>query len=177
MTDACPSIAPIESSLAPPARAQVAALWRRLWHKPQVSVVLSGMSAMAQVEQNVAAAERSSVGMLNEEELALVARVRDKYDELCPVPCTQCGYCMPCPNGVNIPRNFSLFNIGVMYDKFPEARRGYARMQEESRASACIQCRECEEKCPQSILISEWMPLMHEVLGEGRPYQDCVLPG
>lgn len=148
-----------------------------LWHKPQVSVVLSGMSAMDHVKKNVIAAEGSSTGMLSEEELALVSRVRDRYDELCPVPCTQCGYCMPCPNGVNIPRSFSLFNTGVMYEEFSEARHGYARMQEESRASACIQCRECGEKCPQSIVISEWMPLMHEVLGKGRLYQDCVLPG
>jgi len=132
---------------------------------------------MDQVKQNVAAAERSNIGMLTEEALALVERVRDKYDELCLVPCTQCGYCMPCPNGVNIPRNFSLFNTGAMYDKFADAQQRYARMEEEKRASACIQCRECEEKCPQGIEISEWMPVMHEVMGEGRDYQACTLPG
>jgi hypothetical protein len=48
-------------------------------------------------------------------------------------------------------------------------------MPEEKRASQCIQCRECEEKCPQSIVISEWMPVVHAVLGEGQEYV-CQLP-
>jgi predicted aldo/keto reductase-like oxidoreductase len=148
-----------------------------LWHKPQVSVALSGMSAMEHVKQNIEAANRSGIGMLSEEELALVSRVRDRYDELCPIPCTQCRYCMPCPNGVDIPRNFAALNNGVMYNAFEDARRRYLRAPEDGRASACIQCRECEPKCPQDIPISEWMPLVHEVLGEGRAYEECVLPG
>jgi predicted aldo/keto reductase-like oxidoreductase len=145
-----------------------------LWNKPQVSVVLSGMSTMQQVQQNVASASR--VGALSAEDLALVGQIRDKYDELCPIPCTQCRYCMPCPNGVDIPRNFAVFNNGVMYNTFGGARRQYGRIPEDARASACIQCRECEDLCPQSILISEWMPLVHQVLGEGRPFEECVVP-
>jgi predicted aldo/keto reductase-like oxidoreductase len=147
-----------------------------LWNQPEVSVVLSGMSAMQHVEENVASAEVSGVGTLTEEELALFDQVRKKYQELCPIPCTKCGYCMPCPNGVDIPRNFAVYNEGVMYDKPDRAREEYNNwMPEEKRASACIQCRECEEKCPQSIVISEWMPIVHEVLGEGKPYV-CQLP-
>jgi predicted aldo/keto reductase-like oxidoreductase len=147
-----------------------------LWNKPEVTVALSGMSTFEHVRENVAAAERAEVGVLRSEELTLIEQVRDKYDELCPVPCTQCRYCMPCPNGVDIPRNFAVFNNGVMYNAFAEARRRYGRMAEEIRASACIQCRVCEEKCPQNILISEWMPLVHEVLGEGRRYEECQIP-
>jgi predicted aldo/keto reductase-like oxidoreductase len=142
-----------------------------LWNQPEVSVVLSGMSAMQHVEENVASAEVSGVGTLTEQDLALVAQVREKYKELCPIPCTKCGYCMPCPNGVDIPRNFATYNEGVMYDKPDHAREGYNNwMPEEKRASQCIQCRECEEKCPQSIVISEWMPVVHAVLGEGQEY-------
>jgi predicted aldo/keto reductase-like oxidoreductase len=148
-----------------------------LWNKPEVTVALSGMSTMQHVRENVAAADRAQVGVLSAEELALVEQVREKYDELCPIPCTQCRYCMPCPNGIDIPRSFSVFNNGVMYNAFAEARRRYGHMSEETRASACIQCRECEDKCPQSIPISEWMPLVHEVLGEGRPYEECQIPG
>ena len=148
-----------------------------LWNKPEVSVVLSGMSAMEHVVENVASAGRSGVGQLSAGELALVERVRQKYDELCPIPCTACGYCMPCPNGVDIPRNFATFNNGVMYNAFDEARQHYNRwMPEERRASACIQCRECEELCPQDIPISEWMTVVHQVLGEGRAYEECQLP-
>jgi len=83
-----------------------------LWSQPEVSVVLSGMSAMEQVQDNVASAARSSTGLLTLEELALIRDVREKYDELCPIPCTACRYCMPCPNGVDIPRNFGIFNQG-----------------------------------------------------------------
>jgi predicted aldo/keto reductase-like oxidoreductase len=147
-----------------------------LWNKPEVSIVLSGMSAMQHVEENVAAAARSGVNVLTKDELVLVDRVRAKYEELCPIPCTQCGYCMPCPNGVDIPRNFAAFNAAVMYDAFDDARRRYARGPEGSRASACIQCRQCEDLCPQDIPVSEWMPLVHDVLGEGRSYEECVLP-
>ena len=148
-----------------------------LWNKPEVSVVLSGMSAMEHVVENVASAGRSGVGQLSAGELALVERVRQKYDELCPIPCTACGYCMPCPNGVDIPRNFATFNNGVMYNAFDEARQHYNRwMPEERRASACIQCRECAELCPQDIPISEWLTVVHQVLGEGRAYEECQLP-
>jgi predicted aldo/keto reductase-like oxidoreductase len=149
---------------------------RWLWNKPQVSVVLSGMSTMEQVKQNVASAGASGVGVLSGAELGLVGKVRVKYDELCPIPCTRCGYCMPCPNGVDIPRNFAVFNNGAMYNAIEGARRGYTRIPEEARASACIQCQQCEELCPQSILISEWMPIVHQVLGEGQPYEACRIP-
>jgi predicted aldo/keto reductase-like oxidoreductase len=147
-----------------------------LWNQPEVSVVLSGMSAMQQVEENVASADVSGIGSLTTEELVLFDRVREKYRDLCPIPCTQCGYCIPCPNGVDIPRNFAVYNEGVIYDKPGHSRNEYNNwIPEEARASICIQCRECEEKCPQSIPVSEWMPVVHEVLGEGEPYV-CALP-
>jgi predicted aldo/keto reductase-like oxidoreductase len=131
---------------------------------------------MEQVEQNVASVSASGVNTLSERDLALIERVRRKYDELCPIPCTQCAYCMPCPNGVDIPRNLSTLNNGAMYNAFADARRRYGRMSEDARASACVQCRQCEDLCPQNIPVSEWMPIVHEVLGEGRPYEECQLP-
>ena len=142
-----------------------------LWNQPEVSVVLSGMSTLDQVQENVASADVSGVNPLTREELALVERVRDKYQELSPIPCTKCGYCIPCPNGVNIPRNFEIYNEGVIYDKPGSARETYKMwLPENERASKCLDCDECEEKCPQSIPISEWMPRVHAVLGEGQPY-------
>jgi predicted aldo/keto reductase-like oxidoreductase len=162
---------------APTRRTPVEWALQWLWSKPEVSVALSGMSTMQQVIENVESADRSDVGLLDEDELALVAQVREKYDELCPIPCTACNYCMPCPNGVNIPRSFSLFNNGAIYGAWNDARRRYARMDEASRASACIQCRQCEELCPQDIPISEWMPVVDQVLGQGQPYEECQLPG
>jgi uncharacterized protein len=146
-----------------------------LWNKPEVSVALSGMSTMQQVVENLASASRSGVHMLSEADLALVARARDQYNQLCPIPCTDCKYCMPCPNGVNIPRNFSTFNGGASYNKWEDARKGYIRwLPEPERASACIQCRVCEDKCPQRIVISEWMTYVQRVLGEGEAYDRNV---
>jgi hypothetical protein len=142
-----------------------------LWSQPEVSVVLSGMSTFQQVEENLASASRSSVGQLTTADLALIDQVRTKYRELCPIPCTRCRYCMPCPNGVDIPGNFAAYNSGLSYDKPDWARSQYVTwIAEKERASACIQCRECEEKCPQHIEISEWMPVVHRVLGENQPY-------
>jgi predicted aldo/keto reductase-like oxidoreductase len=130
---------------------------------------------MQQVRENLMSTDVSGVGTLSDREHAIVDQVREQYRALCPIPCTDCGYCMPCPNGVEIPRNFSRYNEGIMYNRADKARDDYQGASEETRASACIQCRECEEKCPQSILISEWMPVVHEVLGEGKPYV-CELP-
>jgi predicted aldo/keto reductase-like oxidoreductase len=142
-----------------------------LWNQPEVSVVLSGMSAMEQVKENVASAAASGVNTLTGEELALIGRVRRRFQELGPIPCTKCGYCLPCPNGVNIPRNFEVYNDGVMYDKPDYARMTYNNwVPADERASLCAQCRECEEKCPQGIPVSELMPQVHKVLGEGQPY-------
>ncbi|HEY62997.1 MAG TPA: aldo/keto reductase [Caldilineae bacterium] len=143
-----------------------ALLW--LWNQPEVSVVLSGMSTMAHVIENVAVAGWSGVGKLSEEELALIDRVRATYQALCPIPCTKCEYCLPCTVELNIPRLFEILNHAVMFDRLEEARQHYQRLSSEEQAAACIQCQECEAKCPQSIPISEWMVHVHAVLGEGE---------
>jgi predicted aldo/keto reductase-like oxidoreductase len=131
-----------------------------LWNKPEISVVLSGMSTMEQVQQNVEYAASSDIGSLTRNDLELLARVRDIYNELHTVPCTKCQYCMPCPNGVDIPRNFELYNDENQY----LGKALYFWMSEAQRASACGGCRECEEKCPQQIRISELMPQVHKTL-------------
>ncbi|MBM3190351.1 MAG: aldo/keto reductase [Chloroflexi bacterium] len=150
-----------------------------LWDQPEVSVVLSGMSTMAQMQENVASADRSGVAILQGDELALIEQVRDAYSALAAAPCTGCGYCMPCPNGVDIPRSFGTLNQGVMYD-MEEARRRYTRFMpdqdERILASSCVQCRTCEDKCPQGIPISEWMPYVHAVLAEGQPFDPKECP-
>jgi predicted aldo/keto reductase-like oxidoreductase len=157
-----------------------------LWNQPQVSVVLSGMSTMAQVEENVRSACASGVATLDEADLALVDRVVQAYQELSLIPCTGCAYCMPCPNGVDITHNFKLYNDGAMYEKEnPSKMRGWYRHMLEGfegewlvkgRAADCVQCRECESKCPQGIPISEWMAIVHQVLGEGKSYDAYPQP-
>jgi uncharacterized protein len=142
-----------------------------VWNQPEVSLVLSGMSSMQQVVENVASASKSAPNALSEADMAVIAAAREKYNELCPVPCTNCKYCMPCPNGVDIPNNFATFNVAAMYDQLEASRNRYAKeIAEAARASACIGCRQCEDKCPQRIPISEWLPYVHQVLGEGADY-------
>jgi predicted aldo/keto reductase-like oxidoreductase len=144
------------------------------WDQAEVSTVLSGMKAMAEVEENLRAAGRSGIGSLDAGDLGLFEQAKKILRERAPIPCTQCGYCQPCPSGVNIPRNFELYNDCVIYDDPAIPRAVYARfMPEGERAGACAGCRSCEEKCPQGIAISECMPEVHEVLGKSqapKPY-------
>ncbi len=139
------------------------------WDQPEVSTVLSGMKAMTEVEENLRAAGRSRIGSLGSGDRGLFEQARKILRERAPIPCTQCGYCRPCPSGVNIPRNFELYNDCVIYDDPAIPRAVYARfMPEGERAGACTGCRACEEKCPQRIAISECMPEVQAVLGQGQ---------
>ena len=109
-----------------------------LWNQPEVSVVLSGMSTLEQVEQNVASASRSGVDTLTAEELAMVEQVRARYQEYRAIPCTWCRYCMPCPNGVEIPWNFHCYNRGVMYDDIEFMRMTYNYVLPERIPRQCV---------------------------------------
>jgi uncharacterized protein len=136
-----------------------------VWNKPEVSVVLSGMSSMAHVQENLAAAERSAVGSLSAPELSIVSQVAAAYEKLRPIPCTQCGYCMPCSSGVNIPRVLEIYNKGVCFSNMQEARREYGWVKASERAGACTECLECEGTCPQDVPVHEWMQRISRELG------------
>ena len=136
-----------------------------LWDQPEVSVVLSGMSTFGQVEENLAFAGGSRVGLFGEGEQALIARVREMYQARTVIPCTRCNYCMPCPNGLNIPGNFEIFNYAKLFDDEPTAKFKYqVFLNEAQRAGSCIACGVCEDACPQKIPISEWMPKVDALL-------------
>lgn len=149
---------------AAPKREPVDMALQWLWNKPEVSVVLSGMSTLEQVKQNIASAERSGIGSLSAEDLQLIARVRAAYADLSPVPCTKCGYCLPCPTGVNIPGNFELFNQAALLqgNSAGLAKALYDSMAATERAAACSECGECEEQCPQHIPIREELKKVHD---------------
>jgi len=137
-----------------------------VWDQPEVSVVLSGMSTMDQVAENVRFADASRVSKLGEADQELIARIREQYKARLTIPCTQCGYCMPCPNGVNIPANFDFFNYAHTYDDLGAAQFRYRFvLKEGQRAGACIDCDTCEELCPQHIPISDWMVKVEALLG------------
>ena len=152
-----------ETALSSRTPAEWALQW--IWNQPEVSVVLSGMTTMQHVTENLESAHRSGIGYLTEEEVALVEKAVEAYQSVSPVPCTKCQYCMPCPNGVNIPGVFSLYNDAVMYNDTPRARIFYQmRLTPEQQAHNCVACGECLEKCPQEIEIIEWLEKADELL-------------
>lgn len=123
-----------------------------LWNQPEVTIVLGGMSTMEQVKQNIESAGKSGVDTLSQDELDLVAKVRSQYKKLQPVACTGCNYCMPCPNGVNIPQNFTIYNESHMFNELNEYKNQYNNLKE-AKASACASCGICESACPQKLPI------------------------
>jgi predicted aldo/keto reductase-like oxidoreductase len=139
---------------------RTAAEWalRWLWDQPEVSMVLSGMSNMSQVEQNLAYAESSRIGSFLPAETELIGAIRAKYMARTIVPCTRCGYCLPCPNGIDIPGNLELFNYSHVHTDVMTAKFRYkVLMNDSQRASACTSCGSCEPLCPQKIEIPQWM--------------------
>jgi len=133
-----------------------------LWNQPEVSLVLSGMSNMQQVTENLESAARSGIGSLSKAELDLVEKAKVTYEGFQLIPCTNCGYCMPCPEGIDIPRILKIYNDGIMYDKVKDAKSDYVLwVPAENKGDLCVECGECLEKCPQDIPIPDWMERIH----------------
>ncbi len=156
-----------------------------VWDHPEVSVVLSGMSSMQQVKENIESAKSSAINSLSAEELHTISELRKIYDKYDLVPCTSCRYCLPCPNSVSIPFVFRLLNelaywgerrrdrVLFFYNsmaKTPEEMEKKLSEEEEvdGAASLCIQCGECLEKCPQQIDIPDIMKKANGIFEEGR---------
>jgi predicted aldo/keto reductase-like oxidoreductase len=156
-----------------------------VWNRPEVAVVLSGMSDQKMVDENCASADRSGIGLLSEEDEATISQVAEIYRQKILVPCTACRYCMPCPTGVNIPQNFAVLNdySGNGHHMFRwMSRRDYfklanseLRLDKENpngHAAMCSKCGKCLEKCPQQIDIPTELEKVHAIMGNRRPIAD-----
>jgi predicted aldo/keto reductase-like oxidoreductase len=145
---------------------------RWVWNHQEVTVVLSGMSIMEQVRQNVALADNGCASSLTKSELALYGKVKKELEKRIVIPCTGCKYCMPCPNGVSIPECFEMFNNGHIYEEEEKTKRGYTMFLggffdgTPHYASVCEDCGECDEKCPQSLPIREHLKTVREYFGK-----------
>lgn len=131
--------------------------WALQWllNQHEVSIVLSGMSSMEQVIENIKIADKSEINSLSSEEIELINLVKTKYKDLIKVNCTSCKYCVPCPAGVDIPKNFSLYNEAFVYNNLENSSKLYSKLEDKAKASSCIECGKCEEVCPQHISIRE----------------------
>jgi len=131
---------------------------RWLWDKPEVSLVLSGMSNMEQTVQNLEIAGRSGVGTLTGQERAVIAEAQSVSAESRPIQCSKCRYCLPCPSGVDIPYNFDLYNsMSAMPETALLMKNIYLMFPPAHQASTCSACGACEQKCPQHLQIPQWL--------------------
>jgi uncharacterized protein len=148
---------------AAPGRSAVGWALQWLWNQPEVTVVLSGMSHMDQLQENLQLVDQlSRLGWDRKDGESLQMAV-DIIRKMQRVNCTACSYCMPCPEGVNIPRNFSLYNDHYMLND-PAARIRYQRfLSDTAKASNCVQCGHCEPLCPQGIPIMEELENVNEL--------------
>lgn len=136
-----------------------------LWDKPEVDIVLSGMSTLEQVQQNISYAERGEANSFTANDKEILGKVRDLYNDRIEVNCTKCKYCMPCPSGVNIPASFMYLNNASMYENVEKASFHYSLfVPPEEVASNCTECGICEEHCPQHIDIRKMLKKVTKVL-------------
>ncbi|MEZ0536531.1 aldo/keto reductase [Caldicellulosiruptoraceae bacterium PP1] len=131
---------------------------RWIWNHEDVSVVLSGMNTLSDVIENIKTASDANPNSMTSEELLVIEKAKETFKKI-KVNCTGCEYCMPCPSGVNIPKNFLYYNKYYLTEN--EAERNEIKynynkeIASNERASSCVECGKCETHCPQKIAIRQ----------------------
>ncbi|HDR90108.1 MAG TPA: aldo/keto reductase [Bacteroidetes bacterium] len=139
---------------------------RWVWNHHEVSVVLSGMGSREELLENVRIAGEAPPGNLDSSHRNILEEVRKTYLSRTVIPCTNCGYCMPCPEGVDIPGIFSIYNHMKIFENPENARANYAFLKNNGKgAENCVECGNCEEVCPQTISIIEKLKECERALG------------
>ena len=130
--------------------------FRYLWDIPEISVVLSGMNTAEQLHENLQTAEKGLPRSFTSEERKLMEEVKEVYLGKISVECSKCGYCMPCPSGINIPQCLSYLNQAGMFEDYSEVKNQYYFMLKDTEmAGNCLECGLCEEMCSQHLSIRE----------------------
>lgn len=138
----------------PVKRSPVEWAFRWLCNHPQIATVLSGCNEEAQIDDNLRIFDTVEPGIMSEEELQLMSDVRDAYLSRMRIGCTGCRYCMPCPNGVNIPGIFAAWNDVSLYSADPAQHFGLNMIRKNGEgADNCVACGACEAACPQHLSI------------------------
>jgi predicted aldo/keto reductase-like oxidoreductase len=137
---------------------------RFAWNHPAVSTVVSGMSTMEQIAENLAIADSAEPESLTVYEELLINRVRDAYRDLRAINCASCRPCMPCPQGIDVPRIFEIYNDAINYDDVETSSAVYK--DERHNADQCNECGSCERRCSRSVPlpIISWLKTAHKLL-------------
>lgn len=138
--------------------------WGLRWvaNHPEVSLILSGMNTMEEVEENIRIMGEAEPNSLTKEEVGLMKRARDIYTNRIKVLCTDCKYCLPCPEHVDIPQVFKIYNDASIYNNFAGSRWMYEALEKkEEDAGRCVACGQCEALCPQNLNIIDSLATAH----------------
>ena len=140
----------------PVKRSAVEWAFRWLCNRPEIGTVLSGCNELEQIEDNLRIFDTVEPDIMTEDELALMNQVREAYLSRTKIGCTGCRYCMPCPNGVNIPGIFSAWNNHSLYGGDLKNDGGFQNIIRNNQTPEnCVQCGACEAACPQHLSIIE----------------------
>ncbi len=158
LADGLPVAAKKAFAAADPSRTPADWGLRWIWNHPEATVVLSGMNDVRQVEENCRIADAALPNALTEAELAAYPKALAAIHRAMKVGCTGCGYCQPCPKGVDIPTCFAAYNVSYA-DGLVNGMREYLMCttlrKQRSNASLCVKCGKCEQVCPQHLPIRE----------------------
>lgn len=138
---------------------------RWLFNYEEISLVLSGMSTLNHVKENIRIANEGSPNSLTDKELSLISQVKEVYIEKVKVGCTSCEYCQPCPTDVAISDIFGLYNNMYVYDTVENSKKSYKQLVENSKdVSKCVECGACEQICPQHLKVISLLKDAHKEL-------------
>jgi predicted aldo/keto reductase-like oxidoreductase len=137
---------------------------RWIWNHPEVSVTLCDMSTMEQVVEDVQLANHAEPDSLTVQELVLISKAREAFRKLGPIPCPSCRACMPCPQGIDVPRIFELYNDAFIYDDVEMARSLYYG--ERHDVDTCTECSACENACAKRLPMLDWLKKAHRLLAK-----------
>ena len=128
-----------------------------LWNQEEVTTLISGMSNMEQLEENLRLADAAAAGMLNDSQHIVYKSVLEYVNRASKILCTGCNYCMPCPKGIDIPSCFAAYNVSFMQNfltglsQYITSIAGLTKKQNSPRY--CTECGRCESHCPQNLPI------------------------
>ncbi len=155
-----------------PLRSNASWAFNWLWNHNDVHMVLSGMSKLEELKENLIIANETEINILRPDEIEKIEKVKEIFKSRIQIPCTSCNYCMPCPSGVNIPKNLSFYNEYFLFDSEENRTRiktMYHLMQEDREKSInCIKCGKCENHCPQKIKIVKEMENINKLFSKNE---------